>query len=168
MKQTIILFFLVLYAASGWAATSRFQDSDTIKINKNFMRELEAAFSFDQPVASEYKLIAPQPLTKELLHQWVGPVERPAASQITIPSLSGQELLKATYLWKKGQYGQLKNGTFTGLDVNALAKFIRPKEIKLHRLRKLADKARADMDRLFPKEGSAFVEKKDTTVVAVK
>ena len=43
MKQAIVLFIVALCAASGCAATSRFQDVDSIKINKNFMRELEAA-----------------------------------------------------------------------------------------------------------------------------
>ena len=132
------------------------------------MRELEAAFSFEQPEVSDYKLIAPQPLTKELLHQWIGPVEQVAGSQISIPCISGQELLKASYLWKSGQYGQLKDGTFTGLDVNALAKYIRPEEIKLRRLRKLASSVRADMDLMFPKDGPAFVVKRDTTVMSVK
>ena len=168
MKQTIIFIFLALCTASGWATTSRFQDDDSIKISKKFMHELEAAFSFDQPKAADYKLIAPQQLTKELLHKWVGPIEQPAASQISIPVISGQELLKATYLWKSGQYGQLKDGTFTGLDVNALSKYLRPEEIKLHRMRKLAEKARANIDLLFPKEGPAFVVKRDTSVVSVK
>ncbi len=168
MKRTFILFILALCTASGRTATSRFEDGDSIKINKDFMRELDAAFSFVQPEVSDYKLIAPQPLTKELLHQWVGPVDQSSGSQISIPCLSGQELLKASYLWKKGQYGQLKDGTFTGLDVNALAKYIRPEEIKLRRMRKLASSVRGDMDLLFPKDGPAFVVKRDTTVAAVK
>lgn len=145
---SIILFIVALCAASGWA-----QDGDSIKINKDFIRELETAFSTDQPEASGYKLIAPQPLTKELLQEWLGPIERTAASQISIPVISGQELLKATYLWKKGRFGQLKDGTFTGLDVNALSKYFRPKEIRLRRMRKLASNARADMDLFFPIAG---------------
>ena len=153
MKQTIIFIFLALCSASGWATTSRFQDDDSIKISKKFMRELEAAFSFDQPKESDFKLIAPQLLTKECLLQWLGPIEQTAASQISIPVISGQELLKTTYLWKRGRFGQLKDGTFTGLDVNALSKYLRPEEIKLHRMRKLASNARADMDLLFPKAG---------------
>lgn len=43
MKQAIVLFIVAFCAASGCAATSRFQDVDSIKINKNFMCELEAA-----------------------------------------------------------------------------------------------------------------------------
>lgn len=145
---SIILFIVALCTASGWA-----QDGDSIKINKDFMRELEAAFSADQFEVSDCKLIAPQPLTKELLQELVGPVTRPAASQISIPGISGKELLKASYLWKKGRYGQLKDGTFTGLDINALSRFIRPKAYKLYRMRKLADNARVEMDLLFPKAG---------------
>lgn len=71
MKQAIVLFIVAFCAASSWATTSRFQDGDSIKINKNFMRELEAAFLFDQPKADDYKLIAPQPLTKEKRSIWL-------------------------------------------------------------------------------------------------
>ncbi len=160
MRQITMFIGLVICTASSWATTSRYQDGDSIKINKDFLRELDAALSFEQPEVSDYKLIAPQPLTKELLHQWVGPVEQSAGSQVSIPCISGEELLKASYIWKKGQYGQLKSGAFTGLDVNALSKYIRPEEIKLRRLRKLASNVRADMDLLYPKEGPAAISPK--------
>lgn len=139
--------------------------SDSMKLSKSFMKELESAFSFknESMQSAPINTIKPQELNTELLHEWVGPVKQ---AMPKIPGLSSEALLKESYLWKRGQYGMLKNGAITGLDVNALGKYLRPEEIRLRTMRQIADKARKAMDLYYPTTGLPAFSTKETPVLA--
>lgn len=154
------------------------EKGDSMKLSKNFMKELESAFSFENErmQSAPINTLTPQELNSELLHQWVVPSGHAQAvgsvklgagvAMPKIPGLSSEELLKESYLWKRGQYGILKNGAITGLDVNALGKYVRPEEIKLRTMRQIADKARKVMDRYYPTTGLPAFGTKETAVLA--
>lgn len=154
------------------------EKGDSMKLSKSFMKELENAFSFENErmQSAPINTLTPQELNSELLPQWVVPSGHAQAvgsvklgagvAMPKIPGLSSEELLKESYLWKRGQYGILKNGAITGLDVNALGKYVRPEEIKLRTMRQIADKARKAMDRYYPTTGLPAFGTKETAVLA--
>lgn len=145
------------------------EKSDSMKLSKSFMKELESAFSFknESMKSAPINTLKPQELNSELLHEWVGPVKQGVGVTLPkIPGLSSEELLKESYLWKRGQYGMLKNGAITGLDVNALGKYLRPEEIRLRTMRQIADKARKAMDLYYPTTGLPAFGTKEPTMLA--
>lgn len=145
------------------------EKSDSMKLSKSFMKELESAFSFknESMQSAPINTLKPQELNSELLHEWVGSVKlRMGVTVPKIPGLSSEELLKESYIWKRGQYGILKNGAITGLDVNALGKYLRPEEVRLHTMRQIADKARKVMDLYYPTSGLPAFGTMETTVLA--
>lgn len=142
-----------------------------MKISKSFLKELENAFSFEnERMHSEpINTLKPQELDREFLHELVGPINlSPGVKTQNIPGLSSKELLKDSYLWKHGQYGVLKSGTITGLDVNALGSYLRPEEIRIRTMREIADRARKTMDKYYPMSGLPVYGKKDSTILVKK
>lgn len=137
------------------------------------MKELENAFSFESErmQSAPINTLKPQELDREFLHELVGPINLSAGvTSLNIPGLSSKELLKDSYLWKRGQYGLLKSGAITGLDVNALGSYVRPEEIRIRTMRKIADKYRKVMDKCYPMSGLPIYDIRDKrdTIALVK
>lgn len=176
MKSVRLFLFSVfcLIGSSGLFAAR--QSEDSIRLSPEFLRELDSAFSLQPQQSADLMSIHPRTLDQQQLHEWIGPLKidpkMPALSgtaSISIPGLSPAEMLKASYAWKHGQYGILlanpatgSAGAFSGLDINALGKYIRPKEIEQRKSRTLAVKAKTIMDQLYPTEGPALYCKVDT------
>lgn len=148
---------------------SKVKDDGEIKLSDKFLKALDGAFSFG-PVS------APMPkqneLTKEQLHEWVG---EPTAVDTARQTEKFDSTYKALKLWEKEFYKPLDlppvsidmHLDFSGIktsgktfDANALGKYIRPKEYRLYKVRKIADRLRPFMDEAYPLEGPAWIEKK--------
>lgn len=177
MKIAPVLLTLVLLSPCQLLVASG-QQEDSLRLSPEFMRELESAFSLQPQQSADIVSIQPRTLDRQQLQEWIGPLPvtpsmplSAGVAPISIPGLSSAELTRATYLWKHGQYGILRGnpatgsaGVFTGLDVNALGQYIRPKEIEQRRLHALSAKIRPLMDRFFPTEGAPLYSKADTIV----
>ena len=158
---------------------------DTLRLSDSFMRELDRAFSLS-PMLPE-PLVPRDTLSIEQLHEWVG------KPNVTMPNDTSR--FNATYfalkmyekefmVWDpsldvnipgltdgRWRIGLPKSTALATFDASsALGSYIRPKEIRIRRMRAIADKARPMMDKLFPKEGLPFVPKarKDTLVAKDK
>lgn len=185
------VWLLVLLCVNVNLLAQGTESGDSIRINPKFMDELDKAFSFG-PVEAPIK-VPDEVLTREQLHEWVGPVEgampesdagrkgkkydptdpnrfdstyfalkmylvdfcrwQPVAKEqsIAIPGLGGITDGQQHY----GKHCHSVNGGGIGatLDVNALAKYIRPSEIRRRKMQSLADKVRPLMDLYYPMEG---------------
>jgi len=179
MKNYILSFVLCaiahpfnIYAAEVQADTVQAEKEQTeIRISPSFQRELMNAFSF---APMEAPLTSPSvvPLDRSLMKEWLSAI--PIKAEIKPLDLPGV-ITKSTginpYLWQwgDGKYGILQraDGTqcLSGLDVNALGRFIRPNEIKLRKMEELANGARDVMDRCYPQEGLATPVPSDTARV---
>ena len=174
MKNNIshtLIILGCLYLCTFMSAVSAQEKNDSMKISKSFLKELENAFSFENErmQSAPINTLKPQELNREFLQELVGPVNlSPGVSSLNIPGLSSKDLLKESYLWKHGQYGILKNGAITGLDVNALGSYLRPEEIRIRTMREIADKARKTMDKYYPMSGLPVYGTKDTVVLVKK
>ena len=145
------------------------KDDGEIKLSDSFLKALDGAFSFD-PVA------APLPkyneLTVEQLHEWVGP---PSETNKKLQSEKFDSTYKALKMWEKEFYVPVplpepidfglsfkdeRPGARVSFDANALGKYIRPKEYRLYKVRKIANRLRPFMDEAYPLEGPAWIEKK--------
>lgn len=148
---------------------SKVKDDGEIKLSDKFLKALDGAFSFG-PVS------APMPkqneLTKELLHEWVG---EPTAVDTARQTEKFDSTYKALRMWEKEFYKPLDlppvsidmhlnfkvpQTSVKTLDVNSLGKFVRPKEYRLYKVRKIADRLRPFMNEAYPLEGPAWIEKK--------
>lgn len=187
MKIATVLLSLALLSPCQLLVASG-QQEDSLRLSPEFMRELESAFSLQPQQSADIVSIQPRTLDHEQLKEWIGPLpitptmplstgaiptmpQSAGVTPISIPGLSADDLTKYAYLWKHGQYGILRGdsatgsaGAFTGLDVNALGQYIRPKEIEQRRLHSLSAKIRPLMDRFFPTEGAPLYSKADTLV----
>lgn len=155
-------------------AQSQTKDTATadgeIRLSPRFMQELDRAFSFD-PIEAP---ITPPDTTLSIaqLHEWVG---RPDPSLMEDSVGNYRQKYDSTYFalkmylkefckWEPpqeikipglGLQGPLRvpqegvGHSFT-FDANALAKYVRPSQRKLHKSRKLAEENRAAMDACFP------------------
>ena len=136
---------------------------EEIRLSDSFMQELERAFSF-APQADP--LIQKDTLSIEQLHEWVGKpddmdeVAHMDTSRFT-PEYFALKMYEKEFMRPmpdtvpkivfdlKLNLGPQRKPLAT-FDVNALAKYIRPKEIRKRKMRNIANKARGDMDLLFP------------------
>lgn len=209
MKSVLVSFFpsllplLLMLAMICLPLSLRAQNQEDangeIKLSDSFRQALEGAFLFN-PITSE-PLPYPNPLTREQLHEWVGPVDttdvaiqmelwrRRHPQDLTdenLPQDSAQSQYMETYrqlrLWEKnfkplpptavieikipgltdhvqwrsknGRYSVIRTpdgrSALSGLDVNALGKYIRPKEIRLRKSRARAKKNKGEMDLYYP------------------
>jgi len=140
-----------------------------IRLSPQFLRELDNAFSLG-PV--EAPIVVPDTtLSVAQLHEWVGEPD----PNVGVPQGGYKQRFDSTYFalklymkefcrWDPPQEIQIPGLGLTGpssapregvghtfrVDVNALAKYIRPKERRLYKSRKLADEHRAAMDGAFP------------------
>lgn len=174
MKNNILhtlIILVCLYLGTFMTTVSAQERKDSMRISKSFLKELENAFSFENErmQSAPINTLKPQELNREFLHELVGPTNlTPGVTSLNIPGLSSKDLLKESYLWKHGQYGILKNGAITGLDVNALGSYLRPEEIRIRTMREIADKARKTMDKYYPMSGLPVYGTKDTVVLVKK
>lgn len=168
MKNNILHTLIILgslYLGTFMTTVSAQERKDSMRISKSFLKELENAFSFENErmQSAPINTLKPQELNRELLQELVGPTNlSPRVTSINIPGLSSKDLLKESYLWKHGQYGILKSGAITGLDVNALGSYLRPEEIRINTMRQIAEKARKVMDKYYPMSGLPVYDHKDT------
>lgn len=174
MKNNILHTLIILgclYLGTFMTTVSAQERKDSMRISKSFLKELENAFSFENErmQSAPINTLKPQELNREFLQELVGPVNlSPGVTSLNIPGLSSKDLLKESYLWKHGQYGVLKNGAITGLDVNALGSYVRPEEIRIRTMREIADKARKTMDKYYPMSGLPAYGQKDSIVLVKK
>lgn len=189
MKVCFVLILLwisvsLLWAQSESVATDTVRDEgtgETIRLSEGFLKELERAFEF---APREDTIVLPDDiLTIEQLHQWVGAPD--STEQLPNPEkfkydsmyVALKLYLKDLYVPPKPKYsiyipgitdgGFKKNLPKSGtisicFDLNALAPYIRPDEIKKRKARELAKKARSTMDKFFPEEGAALYTKQDS------
>lgn len=145
---------------------------EEIRLSDSFMKELERAFSFT-PQADPLK--RKDTLSIEQLHEWVGKPD-------IIDEVAHKDTSRfnATYFALKmyeKEFMRLMPDTvpkimfsitpslgpqrkpLVSFDANALAQYIRPKEIYKRKMRNIANKARKDMDLLFPMEGIPIYSK---------
>lgn len=170
----VVVLCLVAHSLNIYAADSR-QDTvqveseeGEIRLSSSFQKELWSAFSF-APVKAPLKSSYSIPLDKSLMKEWLSAV--PIKAEIKPLDLPGV-ITKSTsinpYLWqsRNGKFVVLTraDGTqcISGLDVNALGKYLRPKEIQLRKMQELAAEAREVMDRCYPTEGLATPLPSDT------
>ena len=189
MKRLLSASLLAINIFSLHAQADTTQHAkEEIHISKSFLKELDATFSFP-PLEAPLK--KPSDLTVEQLHEWVGKPNLPEQKRDTTKYTREYVAFKI-YLhdlqsftptpipevdWKKyngrnhkGENGYYYKDTHTtlngcsvgGFDVNALAKYIRPQEIKLRKAREAADRKRNLMDKVFPMTGEALYTKMDT------
>ena len=174
MKNNFLHTLIILgcqYLCTFMSAVSAQEKNDSMKISKSFLKELENAFSFENErmQSAPINTLKPQELNREFLQELVGPINfTPRVTSLNIPGLSSKDLLKESYLWKHGQYGALRNGAITGLDVNALGSYLRPEEIRIRTMREIADRARKVMDKYYPMSGLPVYDQIDTIVLVNK
>ena len=174
MKNNILHTLIILgclYLCTFFSAVSAQEKTDSMRISKSFQKELENAFSFENErmQSATINTLKSQELDKDFLHELVGPINlTPGVKALSIPGLSSKDLLKESYLWKHGQYGVLKSGAITGLDVNALGRYLRPEEIRINTMRKIAEKARKSMDKYYPLSGLPYYNQKDSVILVKK
>lgn len=192
-----MLLVMLLIMNSQRLAAQGAESGDSIRINPKFMEELDKAFSFG-PVEAPIK-VPDNVLTREQLHEWVGPVEGAATNYggsrkkydptdpnrfdstyfalkmymvdfckwqpivkdaVVIPGLGG--FTDGLQHYGKYCHSTKEGGVGCTLDVNALAKYLRPSEIRLRKSRALAEKTKVQMDKIFPMEGEPVLPDKDT------
>lgn len=145
---------------------------EEIRLSDSFMKDLERAFSFT-PQADPLK--RKDTLSIEQLHEWVGKPDN--LDEVAHKDTSR---FNATYFALKmyeKEFMRLMPDTvpkimfsitpslgpqrkpLVSFDANALAQYIRPKEIYKRKMRNIANKARKDMDLLFPMEGMPIYSK---------
>jgi len=139
------------------------ESGDSIRINPKFLKELDKTFFFDQPAEAPIK-VPDNVLTREQRREWVGPVEETKTSSISIPGLRG--FTDGLQHYGKHLHSVREGGIGCTIDVNALAKYLRPSEIKLRKLRALAEKSKGIMDVLYPKEGPAMSFNADSVALS--
>lgn len=177
------LLAINLFSLHAQADTTK-HVKEEIHISKDFLKELDATFSFP-PLEAELK--KPSDLTVEQLHEWVGKTNSPEQKRDTTKytreyvafKIYLRDLQPFTPLncppitplgdlrnhnGEKGYYYKNSHTTLNGcsvggFDVNALAKYIRPQEIKLRKAREAADRKRKLMDKVFPMTGEALYPK---------
>lgn len=184
---SVSLLAINLFSLHAQADTTK-HVKEEIHISKNFLKELDATFSFP-PLEAELK--KPSDLTVEQLHEWVGKTNLPEQKRdttkytreyvafkiylhdlqpVTLKPFMDLNLNGIDLRNHKGENGYYYKDTHTtlngcsvgGFDVNALAKYIRPQEIKLRKAREAADRKRKLMDKVFPMTGEALYTKMDT------
>lgn len=181
MKYWLTLLFilipLLLKAQSEQQAASAPQQPATqeqkeIHLSDSFMKELERAFTFT-PQADPLRL--KDTLSIEQLHEWVGKPD-------ILDDVAHKDTSRfnATYFALKmyeKEFMRLMPDTvpkivinmnlqlgpqrvpLASFDANMLAQYIRPKEIRKRKMRNIANKARKDMDLLFPMDGMPIYSK---------
>ncbi len=183
------------------------ETGDSIRINPNFMKELDSAFSFT-PLEADIE-VPDNVLTREQLHEWVGPVEGRSTDYlplgqatkryyptdpnrfdstyfalkmylvdfckwqpiyeptVMIPGLKGS-ITDGLQHYGKHLHSLPQGGIGYSFDFNALAKYIRPSQIRLRKSQSLADRARATMDKYMPREGLALYSVQDSLALLQK
>lgn len=174
LNTLTLVLCLVAHSLNMYADNSR-QDtvkveseSSEIHLSPSFQKELWNAFSFtpmEAPLESSYSI----PLDRSLMKEWLSSVPIKAEIQpLDLPGVITKSTGINPYIWmsKHSDLGIMVNGNgatvLTGLDINALAKYIRPSEIKLRKMQEIAKDAREVMDRCFPMEGLATPVPSDT------
>lgn len=145
---------------------------EEIHLSDNFLKDLERAFTFT-PQADPLKL--KDTLSIEQLHEWVGKPDnldevahkdtsRFNASYFALKMyekefmrLMPDTVPKISIIVNMNLGPQRK--PLASFDFNSLAQYIRPKEIYKRKMRNIANKARADMDLLFPMDGMPIYSK---------
>lgn len=148
------------------------REETEIHLSPAFQKALWNAFSFTpEPVPVE-SVVTAIPLDRELLTGWLNSVPiKGELKPLEITGLQSQPLGINPYLWqsKNGKYGVLVRADgsqcLSGLDVNALGKYIRPSEIRIRKMQEIAKQAREVMDRVYPTEGLPKILTADTTRV---
>ena len=185
MGVCLVMAMIRVVAQSDTASVmSEMADEDgEIRLSPNFMKELERAFSFDP---REEKITPPDDiLTREQLHEWVG---KPDTSLVLEDGKPKRERFDSTYFALKMYIPEFckpipkadnrifipgitdhsfsrnlpKHGLQFVFDVNALAPYVRPKEIRKRKLREFANRARPTMDKFLPAEGAPLYTKQDS------
>lgn len=183
MKSNILLLLLCLSAhclniyAEGRPQSQsphqseRVEDSTEIHLSPSFQKELWNAFSFT-PMEAPIESVSSIPLDRSLMKEWLSAVPIKAEIKpLDLPGVINKSTGINPYLWqsKGGKFGILvrSDGSqcISGLDINALGQYIRPKEIQQRKMREIADGAREVMDRCFPEEGLAAPMPTDTARV---
>ncbi len=180
----VILLILSLFPLLAQVDSVQSREDGELKLSDKFRQELDNAFSFSPLVAP----IEPDnSLTIEQLHEWVGKPDSTLSdtSRFTREYFAlriyDKEFCKpipvsaqySIYIPGITDHGFSKNlapkaGLSKSFDFNVLGSYIRPKEIRLRKLRALADRSRAIMDKIFPSADLPFYSKEDidTTMVS--
>lgn len=175
MKR-LLLCILIFCLGNAWVFAQTEQtaptDEETIHLSEGFLRELDNAFSI-APIADP--LTQRDTLSIEQLHEWVGEPTDVEAGYFTKPSDRFDSTYFALKLYEKefmkpmpdtvpkimftiGPLGPQKKALAT-FDLNKLAEYIRPKEIRHRKMSNLAKKSRPDMDLYFPKNNSSVFDR---------
>lgn len=154
---------------------------EEIRLSDSFMKELERAFSFT-PQADP--LIKKDTLSIEQLHEWVGKPDiidevahkdtsRFNATYFALKMYEKEfmrlmpDTVPKITIYMNMQLGPQRK-PLVSFDVNALAQYVRPKEIHKRKMRNIANKARKDMDLLFPMEGMPIYSKSEEQSIIKK
>lgn len=167
MKNSILLFIISSLPICHTICQAEEIRQDTLhtedtiyekRLSPEFQKELWSAFTLTPSPAPIENPYPSDFLTREQLKEWLGvsPTDIQNATPFTLPfDLSIPKYTPGS-------------GCKIAVDVNALAKYIRPKEIMLHKMHKLADSARTQMDRIFPTDGLARPIPADTVALKGK
>ena len=149
--------------------TIRTEASDgEIKLSSAFQKELYKAFQMGPTPTVDTPAMTAIELDRKQLHEWLGHVAADDAPLVLFDMPGLKDALKDVYVWrsKSGQYGVLQraDGTtcFSGLDVNALGRYIRPSEIRIRKAQELSASARPLMDRILPMDGLPSITLQDS------
>lgn len=163
LSKLLILVYLTICLDSMAQTDSASVGTEEILLSDSFKKALENAFSFD-PVAAP--LPKQKDLTVEQLHEWVG---NPSAQDSVnyFKSFNSQKsnkfdaAYKAAKMWEKEFYlpvdlgkqdmvfdlGPMPNPNPHGFDVSkTLGEYLRPKEIRMRKLRSRAKKHLKELD----------------------
>lgn len=154
------------------------RDSDSIRINADFLKELDEAFGFrnERPHAAPINTIEAVKPDTELLHQWVkDPRSKTIATvstipmQVNIPGLTDGGFAKGIVAWRSKRHPDLmllntgQGYAVSGIDVNGfLSQYLTKEGRTLRRSRELAASCKEIMDKFFPISGSALFSKDDS------
>ncbi len=188
MKRCVTLLLIsmhngLLYPQVEQSAGGQ-EKGDSLRLSDSFLRELERTFSLS-PLPAE-PLMPLDTLSVELLHDWVGKPklelqEGRSKSRFDSTYFALKMYEKEFMIWDPSlditipgltdgawREGLPRGSAVARFDANVLGQYIRPQEIRIRKLRTLAEKARPTMDRLFPMDGLPILPMmpRDTTKVA--
>ena len=181
MNRCLCIFLFILYVGHLFAQRDSIKDTDDgeIRLSKNFLQELDNAFS-STPIAAP--VTYGNGLTIEQLHEWVGKPDTVKAdtSRFTKEYFALKIYLKefckpiplGTYkIYIPGitdrKFTKGIPSTGIALDVNALGAYLRPKEIRIRKLRELAEENRTFMDQFYPMTDLTLYTKKDADSTSI-
>lgn len=191
MKRLVSICLLGIHFLALAAQSDSTAQETPIRLSKKFMKELDKAFSFDfmeAPISlskeTDTDLLhqwvdKPQldidnssqrdtsKYTREYVAFKIYLHDLQPFTPIAVPKidLKGMGDLRnhngENGYYYKNTHTTLNGTSIGGFDVNALAKYIRPSEIRKRKSKEIAERCRSLMDRVFPVQDSALHTKED-------